>query len=360
MEMDLGKWAAARQIPDAVAVVANADRELFSGVHGEVADNAIFAIASMTKAITTAAALQLVERGALHLDEPVGGELAGLPVLEGFDGNDAPRFSTARYSPTLRQLLNHTAGFAYPWNHALMKRYGAVDRPFLVHEPGTRWYYGVNVDWVGKLVEIASGQTLEAYFQEHIFQPLEMGDTTFLLPPEKLHRFAPYYQRESGGELERQPRVQPPIPAFFNGGGGLFSTARDYIRFTQMILRRGAGPDGTRILSEASVQAMSTNQVGKLDAGRIYTTMPTRSRDIDFHPGAHDQFGLGFLINPAPYKNGRSAGSLSWGGIRNTFYWIDPARGICAVLLMHFQPFCDAAAMGLLRDFEQAVYSQLL
>ena len=360
MEMDLGKWAAEQKIPDAVAMVARTDEELFRGTHGEAEADTIFAIASMTKSITTTAAMQLVERGQLSLDAPIGGELTDLPILEGFDAASAPRFSAARYSPTLRQLLAHTAGFAYPWNHALLKQDGTMDRPFLIHEPGTRWYYGINIDWVGRFVESVSGQTLEAYFQEHILQPLGMRDTSFLLAPEKLPRVARNYQRNDDGALQLQPRVQPPAPAFFNGGGGLFSTAPDYLRFTQMILRRGVAPNGARLLSEASISEMAKNQTGSLDAGRIYTTMPTRSRNVDFHPGAHDQFGLGFLINPAPYANGRSAGSLAWGGIRNTFYWIDPARGIAAVLLMQFQPFCDAAAMGLLRSFEAAVYNELV
>lgn len=360
MVMDLGKWAAEYSIPDAVAMVARTEEELYRGSHGEAEVDTIFAIASMTKAITTTAAMQLVERGQLSLDAPIGGELTDLPILEGFDDAGAPRFSTARYSPTLRQLLAHTAGFAYPWNHALLKRYGPIDRHFLIHEPGTRWYYGINIDWVGRFIESVSGQTLEDYFQEHILQPLSMSETSFLLPPEKLLRLARNYQRDDTGTLELQPRVQPPPPAFFNGGGGLFSTAPDYLRFTQMILRRGLAPNGRRILSEASIDEMSKNQTGSLDAGRIYTTMPTRSRDVDFHPGAHDQFGLGFLINPAPYAKGRAAGSLAWGGIRNTFYWIDPAHGIAAVLLMQFQPFCDAAAMGLLRSFEAAVYNELV
>ena len=360
MVMDLGKWATEQSIPDVVAMVARGETELYRCTHGEAELDTIFAIASMTKAITTTAAMQLVERGKLSLDAPIGGELTNLPVLEGFDPGGAPLFSTTRYNPTLRQLLAHTAGFAYPWNHALLKRYGPMDRPFLIHEPGTRWYYGINIDWVGRFVELVSGQTLEAYFQEHILQPLGMSETSFLLPPAKLPRLARNYQRDDDGALQLQPRVQPPVPSFFNGGGGLFSTAPDYLRFTQMILRRGLTPGGKRILSEASIDEMAKNQTGSLDAGRIYTTMPTRSRDVDFHPGAHDQFGLGFLINPAPYANGRAAGSLAWGGIRNTFYWIDPAHGIAAVLLMQFQPFCDAAAMGLLRSFEAAVYNELV
>jgi CubicO group peptidase (beta-lactamase class C family) len=330
--------------------------------HGLPSPHAIFAIASMTKAITTTAAMQLVERGSLQLDEPVHThlpELRGLPVLEDFDDAGNPRFSADRHQVTLRQLLTHTAGFAYNWNHPLVLRHGPGQPPFLVHRPGARWHYGTNIDWVGKLVEAAGGLSLEAYFQQHILQPLEMNDTSFLLPSQKLDRLVSTHQRGTDGALIEAPRAQPPAPPFFNGGGGLFSTAGDYIRFTQMILRRGLAANGMRILSEASILEMSSNQTNDLPVGRIRTTIPERSCNVDFHPGAIDRFGLGFLINPEPHHGGRSAGSLAWGGIRNTFYWVDPRRGIAAVLLMQFQPFCDPAAIGMLNDFERSVYQTL-
>ena len=339
------------RIPAAVALAADAGHVLLSHTHGPVDDTTIFAIASMTKAITTLAALQLVDRGLLVLDAPA---LRDLPLLEGFSPSGQPRFSAERHSPTLRQLLTHTAGFAYPWNHALVHRYGPVDRPFLVHPPGTRWHYGINIDHVGRLIETASGQDLESYFQQHILQPLQMDDTSFLLPPEKLPRLAFHHQRDPDGVLRQLPRTQPPSPPFYNGGGGLFSTARDYLRFLQYFLGRGP-----RLLSDASLQAMVTNQTGSLPAGRISTTMPERSCDVDFHPGHNDRFTLGFLLNPEPYAQGRSANSLAWGGIRNTFYWIDPARGIAALVLMQFQPFCDPAAIDVLHAWERRVYQTL-
>lgn len=349
------------QIPAAVAAVADADTVLATCTHGPAGADNIFAIASMTKAITTTAAMQLVERGVLHLDEPIHHrlpELHELPILEGFHDHGAPIYSQQRYFVTLRQLLSHTAGFAYSWNHPLALCHSPGGRSYLVHEPGRRWHYGTNVDWAGRLVEAASGQNLEEYFQHHILRPLGMSDTSFLLPPEKFNRLAHNHQRESNGVLRELPRVHPPAPQAFNGGGGLFSTAPDYVRFMQMILRRGLAADGTRILEEASILAMSTNQTGELEVGRITSTIPERSCDVDFHPGARDHFGLGFLINPQPHTAGRSAGSLAWGGIRNTFYWIDPHRNLAAVLLMHFQPFCDPAAMALLNAFERAVYHE--
>jgi CubicO group peptidase (beta-lactamase class C family) len=298
----------------------------------------------------------------LELDLPADNYLPALrdlPILEGFDDVGKPRFSTARYAVTLRQLLAHTAGFGYGWNHPLVFKLGAFEKPFLVNKPGTQWHYGTNIDWVGRIVEAVSKQTLEAYFQQHIFQPLGMKDTSFILAPKKFDRFKGFYQRDAAGVLSENPRGQPPVPASFNGGGGLLSTADDYIRFTQMILRRGLAADGTRILQARTVEAMSSNQTGELEAGKIRSTTLSRSRDVDFHTGHSDRFGLGFLINPKPYDGGRSAGSLAWAGLYNTFYWIDPKRGISAVLMMNFLPFCDDAAIGMLRDFERSVYTHL-
>jgi CubicO group peptidase (beta-lactamase class C family) len=343
--------ASRHQIPAAVAIAVSATQTLQTATHGPVDENTIFAIASMTKAITTVAALQLVERGLLALDEPV---FENLPILEGFNPANQPLFSLERYNVTLRQLLTHTAGFAYTWNHPFAYRYGPIDRPFLLHRPGSRWHYGINVDHVGQLIETATGQTLEDYFQQHIFQPLGMTESSFLLPPDKLSRLAQNHQRDPGGALRPLPRVQPPPPSSFNGGGGLFSTARDYTRFLQMFLA-----NGHPVLSPASIAAMASNQTASLPAGRIKSYVPERSLDIDFHPNAPVCFGLGFVINTEPCPGGRAAGSLAWGGIRNTFYWIDPVNGIAAVLLMQFQPFCDPAAMAMLYDFERLVYKSL-
>jgi CubicO group peptidase (beta-lactamase class C family) len=343
--------ATRHQIPAAVAIAVAANQTLQTATHGPVDEDSIFAIASMTKAITTVAALQLVDRGRLSLDERV---FENLPVLEGFDAANKPVFSLERFNVTLRQLLTHTAGFAYSWNHPMVYRYGPIDRPFLLHPPGSRWHYGINVDHVGQLIETVSGQTLEDYFQQHIFRPLGMTETSFLLPPGKLSRLAHNFQREPGGTLRQLPRVQPPPPPSFNGGGGLFSTARDYARFLQMFLA-----NGHPVLSPASLTAMASNQTGSLPAGRIKSFVPERSLDIDLIPNVPVCFGLGFVINTEPGPHGRVAGSLAWGGIRNTFYWIDPANGIAAVLLMQFQPFCDPAAMAMLYDLERLVYQSL-
>jgi CubicO group peptidase (beta-lactamase class C family) len=227
----------------------------------------------------------------------------------------------------------------------------------LIFDPGTRWQYGPGLDWTGRLVEKLSGQNLDHYFRANIFEPLGMTDTGFVVPAGKFPRLVNNYRRSDGGALQQDRREQPAPPRTFSGGGGLYGTAGDYVRFMQMILRKGAGAGGQRILRAETVELMSSNQVGNLNAGKLKSTTPRTSADVDFHPGFQDKYTYGFLLNPAPYPGGRSAGSLCWAGINNTFYWIDPRRNLCAVLMMQFLPFCDPEAVGLLRDFERAIYA---
>jgi CubicO group peptidase (beta-lactamase class C family) len=227
----------------------------------------------------------------------------------------------------------------------------------LIFEPGKRWQYGQGVDWAGRLVEALSGATLEDYFQEKILRPLGMEDTSYILPPAKFDRLVGRYHREPGSELKEDARKQPAVPKTFNGGGGLYSTAADYVRFMQMILRRGAGPNGARILQAKTVESMMTNQIGELAAGKMTSYRPDTSADVDIQPGHTEKWGLGFLINTTPYAGGRSAGSLAWAGLYTTFYWIDPRRQRCGVILMQFLPFVDREAVGMLDEFERAVYT---
>ncbi len=365
-----------RKIPAAAAMVSTAEKTIYSGAFGkrdsasgvDVAPDSIFAIASMTKAITSTAALQLVDAGKVKLDEAVSRnlpQLEKLEVLQGFERTSGkPILRPARRPVTLKHLLTHTSGFAYDtWDEGMF-RYAAHagtaapgSVPPLMFEPGTRWQYGTSVDWAGRLVEAVSGLTLEEYFQRNIFQPLGMKDTSYILPPAKFDRLVSAWQRQSDGSLRENPRNQPAVPKSFNGGGGLYSTIGDYTRFMQMILRRGRGAGQEQILQAKTVAMMAANQIGALSAGKMKTFRPDRSSEVQFHPGFTDGFGLGFLINNTAYEGGRSAGSLAWAGIDNTFYWIDPRRGLCAVLMMQFLPFVDQDAMGVLNDFERAVYA---
>jgi methyl acetate hydrolase len=371
IDQTLSEGIVARKIPLVSAMVASANKTLYAGAFGAAKPDSISSIASMTKPITAVAAMQLVERGKLALDEPVARhlpELTKLDVLEGFDGAGKPVLRPATKPITLRHLLTHTSGFAYSVWHEGMFKYSqqfpipqSVVAPLvpLAFEPGTRWQYGYSADWTGKLVEAVSGLTLEDYFQKNILKPLDMNDTTFILPREKFGRLVTQSRRQNGGPLQEVPKILPAPPKEFNGGGGLYSTTSDYVKFMQMILQYGRAGVRDEILKAKSVEMMMVNQIGDLSAGKLKSYMPNTSSDVDLHPGAVDKWGLGFLINTTPYAGGRSAGSLAWAGIYNTFFWIDPPRGICATIMMQFLPFVDKEAVALLGDFERSVYAAL-
>jgi len=362
-----------RKIPAAVGMVARERSVLYSGAFGTrdssgipVTADSIFAIASMTKAITTVAALQLVEQGKVTLDEPVSThlpQLGALEVLEGFNADGKPNLRPVRIPVTLKHLLTHTSGICYDiWDPDMFRytsrtKVGAV--PPLMFEPGTRWQYGMGIDWAGRLVEAVSGMNLEEYFQARILRPLEMRDTSYLLPAAKFDRLVSLYSRQDDGSLKQDPRVQPAAPKEFNGGGGLFSTTGDYVRFMQMILGKGQGTNQARILQPKTVESMEINQIGAATAGKMKSNRANLSSDVDIQPGATEKWGFGFLINTTAYDRGRSAGSLAWAGLFNTFYWIDPKRSLCAVLMMQYLPFVDREALGMLGDFERAVYASL-
>src|SRR5882762_1674745 len=366
------------KIPSAVAMVATADGITYTGAFGKrdsastepLTADAIFNIASMTKALTSAAALQLVERGKLTLDEPAAKhlpELDKLQVLNVFDAAGTPILKPAVKNVTLRNLMTHTSGFCYSiWDKQMFDYQSKVGAPGpgvgapltpLMFEPGTRWQYGTGLDWTGRLVEVSSSLSLEDYFQKNLLGPLRMNDTSFIMQPEKFDRMVGSYARQADGTLKENPRTMPAPPKEYNGGGGLYSTAADYVRFMQMILNKGVGPDGQRILETNTVELMSRNQTGNLQAGKMRSFQPNRSSDVDLHPGESDRYTFGFLLNQKAYPGGRSAGSLAWAGIFNTFFWIDPKRNLCAVLMMQFLPFVDKEAVALLGEFEKAVYA---
>jgi CubicO group peptidase (beta-lactamase class C family) len=371
------RWGVAhRKIPAVVAMAASESKTLYAGAFGSrdstgdpVKADSIFAIASMTKAITTVAALQLVEQGKVDPEGPVAKylpQLADLEVLAEFDANGKAVLRPAKTPVTLRHLLTHTSGFCYDTWDGDMFRYASqkpapdMTKPGpLMFEPGKRWQYGQGLDWAGRLVEAVSGKTLEDYFQENIFRPLGMTDTSFILPGSKFERLVSRYHRVAGGELQQDERRMPTPPKSFNGGGGLYSTAADYVRFMQMILNRGRGSNDAQILKAPAVDSMSTNQIGALTAGKMKSYKPETSSDVDIQPGHTEKWGLGFLINTSGYSGGRSAGSLAWAGLYNTYYWIDPKKKRCAVILMQYLPFVDKEAIGMLNDFEKAVYSNL-
>lgn len=376
----LERAVAAGEVTGIVALAASDDGPLYEGAFGtrEIGGDAamtpdtVMWIASMTKAVTAVAAMQLVERGQLALDEPLGKrfpDLAAPRVLEGFDDAGVPRLRAARQPVTLRRLLTHTAGFSYNTWDAGMLRYmtDAHIPPMgeckastlaipLVFDPGERFEYGINLDWVGRIVELISGQRLEEYFREHILDPLEMNDTSFLLGPEQRMRLANMHERQPDGLLVTIPFAMPCRPELYSGGGGLYSTGPDYLRFLRMLLAGGA-LDGARVLQPETVAEMSRNQIGDVSIGQITSAIPSRSNDFEFFPGIDKKWGLACMITMAETPTGRSAGSLTWAGLANTYYWIDPARCITGVLMTQVFPFADATVLDLFARFECAIYA---
>jgi len=373
----------AGEVPGVVALAADAAGELYRGAFGRRALDApapmtadsLFWIASMTKAVTSVMAMQLVEEGRLALDAPLGGLLPGLAepqVLEGFDAAGRPRLRPARRPITLRLLLTHTAGFSYnTWNPDIARfmaatglpatrthRLASLDAP-LAFDPGERWEYGINTDWVGRAVEAALGQRLEEAVQARIAGPLGMADTGYIPGPAQRARRARAHQRGPDGGLAPIdfPPAPPPDPEFF-GGGGLFSTGPDYIRFLRMLLGGGA-LEGVRILRPETVAEMGRNQIGGLEFRPMRTALPAMSNDFDPFPGITRRWGLGFLINEAAVPGRRAAGSLAWAGLGNTWFWLDPASGVAGVLMTQILPFADGPVLDLLGRFEAAVYRGL-
>jgi methyl acetate hydrolase len=368
----LRKGAEDKAVVGVVAMATDRKGPFYQGAFGAadaatgraLTTDALFRIASMTKAITSTAAMQLIEQGRVGLDDPVEKYLpafAHLQVFESFDpATGAYRLAPARSIATVRHLMTHTSGLGYPFTSATLRDFkprAGEDYPIgpLLFEPGARWHYGTSTDWLGKIVEAVSGRPLDEYFRLRITEPLGMADTFHNVPADKQARLVAVHHRDANGvivkdEVQPGPTINPII-----GGGGLASTAADYIRFVRMILNDGA-LDGVRILKADTVAAMGQNAIGNLGVPALKSALPARSDDFSFIADGRDKWGLGFLITVDEVKGKRSAGSLSWGGIYNTYFWIDRARGIGGVILTQFLPFADRKALALYDGFERGVY----
>ena len=364
-----------KDVPGVVALVTNRERVLYQGAFG-VADvstgrplamDALFRIASMTKPVTSVALMQLVEQGKIGLDDPAEKylpELKNPMVVESFDAKSGDyKLRPASKPATVRNFLTHTSGLAYPFTSEIWRDFkprAGESYPFggpMLFDPGERWHYSTSTDVVGRLVEVVSGQKLEDYFREHIFVPLQMNDTSYNVPEAKGPRLVAQQQRAGekmdGAIVLQNPQagltVAKPI-----GGGGLASTAADYGRFMRMFLNEGA-LDGVRVLKPETVKLMSQNQIGAVSVPALKTALP-RSADFTFIADGRDKWGLGFLITVDQVPGKRSPGSLSWGGINNTFFWIDPARGVAGTIMMQYLPFADAKALAVYDAFERGTY----
>jgi CubicO group peptidase (beta-lactamase class C family) len=359
-------------VPGVVALVVNRHGVIYQGAFGmadtasgrALTTDAIFRIASMTKPITSVAAMQLVEQGRFALDDPAGKylpELRDLKVFDSFDSaTGAYTLRPAKKTVTIRHLLTHTSGLGYNFTSPIIRDFKPRDGEQyavgpLLFEPGTDWLYGTNTDWVGRLVETISGQPLEAYFRERILDPLSMSDTFYNVPADKQSRVVSVHRRGPAGKFGLDS-VQPPLTvARPGGGGGLLSTAADYARVLRMVLNNGT-LGNARILSADTIKSMSANQIGSVGVRAVKTAMPERSSDFHFVADGRDKWGLGFMITADRREGRRSPGSLSWGGINNTYFWIDPARGIAGAILMQFLPFADTKALDVYDAFERAAY----
>src|SRR6201993_4679220 len=372
----------AKEIPGVVAMAANGKEVIYQGAFGKrdlskddpMTADSVFWIASMTKAVTTAGAMQLVEQGKLSLDTPIGKLLPALSspqVLEGFDTKGEPKLRPAKGTITLRHLMTHTAGFSYElWNSdkaTYLEKTGtpgittcqnaALKTP-LSSDPGTRWEYGINIDFVGKAVEAASGQRLDAYLRDHMFAALGMNDTAFKITDNMRKRLVGAHARGPDGTLSPLPFELEQDPEFHMGGGGLYSTAGDYIKFCQMILNKGRG-GGNQLLKPETVALMAQNNMGDLVVTKMVTAAAIYTNDVDLYPGMVKKWGLSFLINTELTPEGRSPGSLAWAGLANTYFWIDPARDVAGVILMQLFPFADGDCLEAFAAFERGVYAGL-
>jgi CubicO group peptidase (beta-lactamase class C family) len=369
-----------RVVPGVVAVAGDRDGVMYEGAFGRlsvdgdppVRPDTMIWIASMTKAITSVAAMQLIEQGGLELEQPVADILpafGALQVLEGFDG-DTPRLRAPARPATIRHLLTHTAGLGYWFANADVLRYhqltGIPDpttgsrRVFempLVADPGTRWEYGTSTDWLGQVVEAVSGQDLATYCQERIFSPLGMSDATFIPTDDQAARMMPVHSRTPDGSLVPTP-WDSPEPEFHSGGAGAYATAADYLRFMRALLR-GGELDGERILRPDTVELAFTDHLGGVELPAVVrSAIPELSNDVPSLPVAQG-WGLGFHLVLEDVPGMRRAGTGDWAGLCNCYYWIDRAAGVAGALLTQVLPFYDARIVETSAAFEEAVYAEV-
>ncbi len=372
----------AGDVPGVVAMVTNRDETIYEGAFGlrkagdtqAMTVDTVGLIASMTKAITSVAVLQLVEQRKLELELPASTwapELGEVQVLEGYDAAGKPKLRAPSRAITLKHLLTHTAGFGYSFSSAEIKKYEEVTgtpSPFtctraglnapLLFDPGERWEYGINLDWAGQIVERVSGLRLGEYFEQNILGPLGMKDTAVVMQPDMMARRASIHARQPDGTATPIDMVLPQPPEVDMGGHCLYGTVGDYLKFMRMILNRGASPGG-RILLAETVDAMGQNQIGDLLISGIKSADPTLINDMPLPPEIPHNWGLAFMLNQKTFVTGRKPGSMMWAGICNSYYWIDPTTGIAGAYLTQILPFADLKSLPLFFGFEATVYQNL-
>ena len=367
-------------VPNVTAMIADREGTIYEGAAGSrvaggeepVSADTHYRIMSMTKMLATVAALQQVERGALDLDAPVERycpEFGELQVLDGFDG-ETPRLRPPASKATVKQLVTHTSGLGY-WffNADLLRWEAATGTPNvlsgstvifgapLVADPGTRFEYGINTDWLGKVLEAASGMTLDVAVKEGITGPLGMHETSFAPTDGQRDNLVPVHLRGEDGAWGASEIELHPEPEYYAGGHGLYSTPRDYLRFQRALLGNGE-VDGTRILQKATVEAAFTNQIGELDfPAAIASADPASSLDFTVGPGY--KWGYGLLLNTQDLPGRRRSGSGAWAGLCNTHFWVDPTSAVTGAVYTQTLPFVTPEVYQVYLDVETALYASL-
>lgn len=368
----LNKAVANNDLPFVVAMVGTAAGVSYGGAAGPGAGpDTVFRVFSFSKAIGAMAAMILIERGKLSLDSRVVDilpEFGNLQVLQGFDGG-RPRLRAPKVQATVRHLATHTSGLEYEfWNADIARYVGMTAHPGMLtglkaalhypmaSDPGTRWGYGMGIDWLGLVVEAVDGRRIDAFCQQEIFDPLGMTSTGFEGDPARL---AGMVIRGEDGRFAPFNLAPPSRPEVYGMGHALYSTAPDYLRFLRMILKKGV-LDGNRVLAKASVAVMQADQMQGLLFQKMMSAVPLITADFDPFPGTRVTHSFGFLRNEADIPGRRAAGSLGWAGICNTHYWIDPARDVAAVFMTQSLPFAEARVMRAFENFERAVYARFV
>jgi len=378
------RYVDAGKLPGASVMVSRKGEIAHFGVVGQgdiergqaLKEDSIFRIYSMTKPLTSVALMMLVEEGAVALDDPVEKYIPAWKDLGVFEAGIAPVFMTRRPTRPMQvvDLLRHTSGLTYGFQNrtnvdaAYRKAaFGGVDSKLpleamidelarlpLEFSPGEAWNYSVSTDVVGYLVQVISGMSFPDFLHSRLIDPLKMVDTGFHVPADKAGRFVACYNRGPKGELALQddPKTSSYLapPSFYSGGGGLVSTAGDYMRFCQMLVNGGT-LDGTRYLSRKTLALMTANH---LPGGQDLTQM---SRSLFSEAtNAGIGFGLGFAVNLDPAKAliSSSKGEYYWGGAASTAFWVDPAEDLAVVFMTQLLP---SSTYPIRRELRTLVYA---
>lgn len=372
------------RVPGVVAMVTDRKQDIYSGAAGDrrlgdgaMSEDTVFAIFSTTKAIAGTTALQCVEEGLLDLDAPARDyvpAIGKLQVLDGFDSAGKPMLRAPKSDVTTRQLMLHTGGFGYDFFNEKYRRMAeehgqpsivaatraAIETP-LLFDPGEKWEYGSNIDWVGQVVEAIRGKRLGEVMRERIFAQLGMKEIAFTRTPSMKERSATIHARTADGGLSPMDGFElPDNPEVDMGGHGLYATIPEYMKFIRMWLNDGDGPNGRVLKPETVAWAVKNGLQEHQKVGMLPGVIASLSNDAEFFPGLKKSWSYTFMVNDEEAPTGRPAGAIGWAGLANSFYWIDRQNGVGGYWATQILPFGDPVSFGGYLDFETAVYQTVV